>query len=69
MSPVTLSDQAKAIAALEAEKAALFCEAGEITLEQATLLHRVVELGLRHSNVLARLIAIEDAQHKLVMPL
>lgn len=66
MTTVTLSDQARAVAALEEEKARLFSEAARIAAEQRELLKRLVEGGKEHERLLARLVAVEKAQALLL---
>lgn len=69
MDTVTLSDQAKAVAALAEERSRLFAEADTITTVQRTLLQDMQRNSARHAEVLKRIIAIEEAQAKLLRPL
>lgn len=69
MNTVTLSDQAKAVAALEEEKRILFADAEQVSKDQELLVQAIKGKASMHHALLRRIIAIEEAQAKLLMPL
>lgn len=66
---VFLSDEVQAVMALEAQMREVYKESADLTEKQKELLNEMHIYNMRQMSCAARLVALEDAMRKLLVPL